>query len=215
MSNDGNGENVRSHALRSMWFLITTIYTGTFANIVYLMLVEDTSQRFSFSNMAFSIEPIICGTIAVILTLRFFFGNNEYLENVMMDPEKSPWVRFYHFSFIGIQGLILLITSFSIRNTSIFIYGIIGLFILELLWYLITMIVDTEGVLPEDQEALWGFFRAEMTNLGFVVGVGILTLLMEPGQFGWLFSIFILFLGNTAYDVSQNMEIYMTPTNRV
>jgi len=192
-----------------MTFIITVAYTGTFANTLYHMLISDLSKRFSLANIEFSLANLLCGAISLIMVMRFFFGNNQYLSEVMQDEERSPWVKFYQFFFIAMESVILLIGSFSIRNQRTFVYVITALFIFEVVWYFLTMLVDRKGVLPDDPKQRWGFFWAEMTNAGFVVGVVGLSLTMDQNGIGWLWGVFGLFLANTVYDVKKNMGSYM------
>ena len=200
---------MHSQSLSSIAFVITAVYAVTFANSIYLMTVSDPDIGLSLTNIEFEVERSICGVIALILTLRFFFGNNQYIADVMRDVTRTPWVRFYHFLFIAIQSIILLIASYSIADSSTFIYGITGLFGLEVLWYFLTMLVDRKGVLLDDPKECRAFFWAEMTNIGFVAGVALVSFFLPDTSIWWLLSTFMLFLLNSAYDARKNMATYM------
>ena len=192
-----------------MTFVITAAYTVTFANAIYLMTVNNPDATFALTNMSFALERVLCGIVALIMTLRFFFGNNQYLADIMGDPQRGPWVKFYHFFFIALQSVVLIICSYSIRDSKVFVYGIGGLFALEIAWYFLTMVVDKEGVLPADLVARRQFFIAQMTNLGFIIGIAVASCLMGAGSLTWLIVVFVLFLANTAYDVTKNIGAYM------
>jgi hypothetical protein len=201
---------MNSQSLNSISFVTSAVYTVTFANTIYLMTVKDSSISFSLSNMSWSIDRVLCGIISLIMTLRFFFGNNQYISDVMSDKSKLPWVKFYHFIFIAVQSIILLICSYSIPNYISFINVITCLFSIEVIWYFLTMVVDKKGVLPDKKEDRKAFFYAEMTNLGFVVGVFLLSLFICKTNILWLWLVFLLFLINTIIDAKKNISVYMS-----
>lgn len=199
-----------SQSSGSITFVISAVYTVTFANSVYLMTVNDSSAPFALTNMKFTIDKTLCGIISLIMTLRFFFGNNQYIHDVMEDKSKSPWIKFYHFIFIAIQSVVLLVCSYSINDYVAFIYGTCGLFAIEVFWYFLTMLVDRKGVLPDDKQACLSFFYAEMTNLLFVVSVLIVSLFVEKSTGTWLWLAFVAFLINTIIDARKNISTYMS-----
>lgn len=198
-----------SQALSSITFVITTIYTVTFANAIYLMSVADRSEDFSLRNLEFDPSRIACGTVALVMTARFFFGNNQYVADVMVDSTRSPWVKFYQFFFVALQSIVLLVCSYSVPDPPYFVLGIAGLFALEVFWYFLTMVVDRKGVLPDDGLQRRALVRAEMTNLGFVIGVGLVSIWLEVGGAPWLGCVVALFAVNSAYDFHKNMATYM------
>jgi hypothetical protein len=201
---------MNSQSLTSISFVITATYTVTFGNTIYLMTVSDGSAPFSLNNMQWSTEKVICGTIALIMTLRFFFGNNQYIADVMLDQQRTPWVKFYQFFFIAIQSVVLLLCSYTIPQSTLFVNGITALFSIEVCWYLLTMIIDKKGVLPDDPRERWAFFYAELWNLAFVASVLISNLIFEEKDVWWLCVIFLSFLINSAIDAKKNMKAYMS-----
>ena len=200
---------MNSQAISSMSFVITAAYTVTFANSIYLMCVKDQNVPFSISNTAFDIERVCCGIIAIVMTFRYFFGNNQYLDEVMNDAKRGPWVRFYHFSFIALESVVLVVSSYSIRETSTFVCSVTWLFVIEVVWYLLAVWVDRRGVLPEDASVRRSFLVAQSANVGFVIGVVGASILLSAGSRWWLMTIILLFAGNTTIDAIRNMRAYM------
>lgn len=198
-----------NQATASMSFVITAAYTVTFANTVYLMVTKDPAQPFSVANMEFSLPRIICGCIAFIMTMRFFFGNNQFIDDVMNDPLKSPWKKFYQFAFIGIQSAVLLVISYSIPRQAEFVYGMIALFGIEILWYLLSFLIDRSSVWGDSSKDRMQFLFAELNNLLFVVGCVLLCLFFNVQNLMWLLLVFGLFVINTIHDAWKNMPAYM------
>jgi len=198
-----------SQSLNSISFVISAVYTVTFANTIYLMTVKDPMIPFSLENMQWDYNSVICGVISLIMTLRFFFGNNQYISDVMDSDVKTPWIKFYHFMFIAIQSVVLLITSYSIPNKVDFISGITSIFIIELLWYIVTFFIDRKGVYPDDKKARNDLLIAEISNFGFIICVVVVTFFINTSSIWWLFLVFLAFIINTAIDLRKNMPIYM------
>lgn len=196
-------------AMSSMTFVISAAYTVTFANSIYLMSVKDENVPFSISNMQFCVERALCGCFSLIMTLRYFFGNNQYLDGIMKDQQRSARARFYHFGFVAVQSVILVVSSYSIRNTWTFISCITLLFAIEVIWYLGALIVDVNGMWMCDRNVRNGFLLTEATNVGFVLGVMISRYCLSRRPNLCLAFIVLFFLWNSAIDLVCNLESYM------
>lgn len=201
---------MNNQSLNSISFVISAVYTVTFANTVYLMTVNDPSQSFSLNNMVWMTDRIICGIISLVMTLRFFFGNNQFISDIMLNTSKSPWLKFYHFCFIALQSMVLLICSYNVQDRVNFVYGIISLFGIELIWYILTFIVDKKSVWADKPEERIPFFYAQLSNLGFVIGVLLISTFFSHYNLIWLWVVFLLFLINTIIDLIKNMPTYMS-----
>lgn len=199
---------MHEQSLGSISFVISAAYTFTFANAIFFMVAIDPNKPFGIENIEFNLERLMCAVICMVMTLRYFFGNNQYIYDVM-NSNKNPWVKFYHFLFIALQSVILLISSYFIPDTNIFIWTILILFGVELFWYLLTFIVDREGVWPNDQNKRIDFLIAETYNFVFFAGVIILTCVIDDSNLKLISLVFMLFLINTIYDLKKNMSSYM------
>ena len=199
---------MNSQSLSSISFVISVVYTVTFANTFYLMTVKDITIPFSLNNMAWQIDKILCGIISLIMTLRYFFGNNQYISDVMSDSSRPPWIKFYHFSIIALQSIVLLICSYSISESISFVYGITSLFAIEVLWYLLALRIDRKGVWPDNKDSRMNLLYSELSNLSFIIGIVIVS---NIACGVWiLYLAFLLFLLNTAFDAKKNISTYMS-----
>lgn len=199
-----------SQAQSSINFVISAVYTVTFANTIYLMTVDNPEKPFSLINISWNLERVMCGIMALIMTLRYFFGNNQFIADVLQDKHRTAWQKFYHFFFIALQSIILLICSYTIRLYIDFIIGITWLFAIEVMWYFLTMLFDKNCVLPQKKDERIAFFFAEMSNLAFVAGLLLFPLIYCERDIIWLMFAFFLFLANTFIDVKKNINSYMS-----
>jgi hypothetical protein len=197
------------HALTSSSFVINAMYTYTFGNTLFLMSVKEGTQSFAYKYVEISAPRIICGSMMLVMTLRYFFGNNSFLTKVLNDSAKKPWVRFYHFICILLESLLLLATSYFVPYSTKFVYSLTALIAVEVFWYVFTRAVDRDSVVLADTSAHRAFFWNEMTNAGFVASVAIVSAVSCTKGLAWLIAILIMFLANTAYDVYNNMPSYM------
>ena len=147
----------------------------------------------------------------LIMTLRYFFGNNSFLTKVMdEDNGKGPWSRLYQFASILTESLLLLATSYLVPYSTRFVYAFTTLMGIEVVWYLCTRVVDKKSVVLEDPAANRAFLVAEMTNAAFVAGVVLLSAVSCSRGVAWLSGVLVLFIANTAYDAYINMPSYMS-----
>lgn len=193
----------------SIGFVISACYTYTFANSIFFMITSPGSESFSLDNIEFSWARTICGVMCLVMAMRFFFGNNQYISDVMNDAHKSPWRKFYQFAFIALQSAVLLISSYFIPNTEAFIAVIAGLFFIEILWYALSILVDPSSVLLENEQDRRAFLIAEMVNGGFLVGVCVVWWLVPAPVETKLLLVFVMFAINTVHDAMKNMPNYM------
>lgn len=200
---------MNQNSISSINFVISAAYTFTFANSFFFMLLVDPSKDVDPSNVELKFAKIGCGTICLIMSLRFFFGNNTYIYDVMCDSSRSAWQKFYQFIFIALQSVILLTCSYVVGQPRIFVYAIATLFVVETVWYGLTFVIDPVGVRCRDGTIDTAFFRAQITNLLFWASSFLFCWLFS-GKDNWLVGmVLISFLLNTAYDVWKNMPQYM------
>ncbi len=78
----------------SLSFVITVIYTYTFGNAIYRVIEFDsatsTIQLVDGFTWVHGMEAVVCVTMA----LRFFFGNNSYIEH-LFSSSIAPIYRLY------------------------------------------------------------------------------------------------------------------------
>lgn len=206
---------MNEQSISSISFVISAAYTFTFANAVFFMIAIDPTASFGAANIGYDYQRVICGIICMVMTLRFFFGNNQYIYEVM-NSKRGAWKKFYQFSFIAIQSVILLVSSYFIRDTELFVWTMVLLFGVEVLWYLLTFLVDREGVWPtspEKENERIPFLVAELFNFGFFAGVLVLSWLTDDRSTFWLNWVFLLFAANTYHDLKKNMPYYMGSTS--
>lgn len=199
---------MNEQSLSSISFVISAAYTFTFANAIFFMVAVDPNASFGIGNIGYDYQRLLCGIMCMVMALRFFFGNNQYIYEIM-NSQRGAWVKFYQFSFIAFQSVILLVSSYFIQDTELFVWTMVALFGVELLWYVLTFIVDREGVWPNSREERISFLVAELFNFGFFAGVIVLSCLMSDRAAVWLNWVFVLFVVNTVYDLRKNMASYM------
>lgn len=192
-----------------MSFVLNAVYTFTFANSIFILSSNNPGAGFNPSNIGFSFERTLCGIICLIMTLRFFFGNNQYIADVMADNDRGAWQKFYQFSFIALQSVILLITSYLIRDTRVFVLSMTILFIVETVWYIVTVFVDRDGILNKKKQFDWSFFYAQLTNAAYWIGSLILLKTIPNNDIFLIILIFVIFFFNTVWDAKKNMAYYM------
>lgn len=205
---------MNEQSIASTSFVISAVYTFTFANSVFFGIAEDPTKSFSPTNVSFVFQHIVCGLMCIILTLRCFFGNNNYIYNVLKKDELNHWVKFYHFSFIAIQSVILLISSYYVQTPFQYAASLVLFFAFELLWYLLTFAVHRDGVWMADpierrEMAVAQFYNAVLAG-GIIFVSWSLDVWSDQAVTGtWLFWVIVLFAANTAYDAYKNMPGYM------
>jgi hypothetical protein len=197
-----------NQSINSMSFVISAAYTFTFANSIYLITTNDPGSDFVPSAMSFTLERTMCGLICLVMTLRFFFGNNQYIADAMEDRRRSPWQKFFQFFFIALQSVVLLICSYCIPNTIAFISAMAFLFALESFWYVLTYFIDSVGIKTADGRIDRPFLFAQLSNAAYwIVSLAILKFVSNP-QFA-IFLVFLAFIINTVWDAAKNMRYYM------
>lgn len=196
-------------SISSISFVINACYSYTFANALRYMVLEDVAMGFSVSNLGFDWSRLLCGSICLILTLRFFFGNNNFIVEIMTDQECGPWLRFYQFVCIVLQSIAILLSSFFVADPVYFVLVIGGLFVFEVVWYGLEFCIDRRVVWPDDRSERMAFFLAELTNFGFVAWILAGFWLFSSWGDLWLLYIFVGFILNTSYDLKVNMKSYM------
>jgi len=201
---------MNSQSINSISFVINAAYTFTFANAIFLITTDNPSAGFNVNTISFTLERSLCGIICLIMTLRFFFGNNQYIADVMADSTRTAWQKFYQFSFIAIQSIILLISSYSINDTIFFISSIAILFLVENLWYVLTYFVDSVGIKNDDGTIDQKFFLAQLINAVYWVGSFIILHYCSSNPTLALILVFVLFIANTVWDAKKNMPYYMS-----
>jgi hypothetical protein len=173
------------------------------------MLAQDAESSIALSNIGFTLPKVGCGLICLTMSLRFFFGNNNYIYGVMTDNNRMPWQKFYQFSFIALQSIILLFSSYLIGQTRPFIQTIIALFMVETLWYGLTFLLDSKGVRNQKGNVDKEFFIAQLTNALFWLLSIILYWYESEREKVLVLGVLFLFSLNTAYDAWKNMPQYM------
>jgi hypothetical protein len=200
---------MNENSISSINFVISAAYTFTFANSFFFMLLVDPSKEITPANVELTFVKIGCGIICLIMSLRFFFGNNAYIDGVMRDSDRGAWQKFYQFVFIALQSVILLICSYVIGQPRVFVHAIAILFVIETIWYVLTFIVDPAGVRTSDGAIDTAFFQAQVTNFLFWVSTFLFSWFLSGHDKALVAAVLVTFLLNTAYDAWKNMPQYM------
>lgn len=152
-----------------------------------------------------NVVTVMCTLICVIMALRFFFGNNAYIEDVFSKP-GSAISRLYHFTVVSIQSLILLGSSFLVKNPEKFILWLGILFFVEVLWYIGCLIFLRGAISNEARRLDRSLAVNELANLIMaVVAVSVRHLPPETA----VYISTAIFMGNTAVDLKINLKKYM------
>ena len=196
-------------SITAILFVINAAYYYTFLNAAIYAITKDISKPLSIDNVELVAPKLACGVICLIMTLRFFLGNTKYIADIMKNPAKKAWIKFYHFIVIWAESFILLISSYFIPSRGIFVAITTGLFLAEVVWYALTGVIDSDSVTEEEQIGRPAFFLAQMTNGIFIFGVVLSYLALGVDSPWWIYVVSILFLLNTAFDLHKNIHSYM------
>lgn len=143
------------------------------------------------------------------MALRFFFGNNYYVDQLYREPHKAG-ERLYHLFVIVLQSLILLGSSYLIRNPTVFFLWIAVLFIVEVLWYAGCAIFFRHAIEQKDGALNRSLANNEVANLamacGAVAAAGLWKAQSEEAAF---FVAGLVFGVNTFVDAVVNLKNYM------
>jgi len=190
----------------SINFVITAIYTVTFANAIYQVIHVDNGNAVEFRD-GVSTTVLLCASMCMIMALRFFFGNNNFMDYVFSSSEGSLR-RFYHFLVTVLQSLILLGSSYLVTNPYEFIRWLTVLFCVEIVWYGGCLLFSRSSISDEmglDRKLV----KNELANGGVAVTsfLGLVTLESDPEALAWV--VFAVFILNTAVDLKHNLSSYM------
>ncbi|MCW6509834.1 hypothetical protein [Lichenifustis flavocetrariae] len=187
-------------------FVINAVYTYTFANTLFEVFAPDPDKGIHLrpdADLAACLFAIICS----VMTFRYFFGNNKFLED-MFKSDKEPGVKLFHFLTIILQSVVLLAISYLVRRKDEFVDWLACLFAIEVFWYVLCMIFDRDIVRTRgrlDRK----FFISEMSNASMLL-VTVITLVPIPKHTGYDFTLmFMMFALNCAVDAWANMRNYM------
>lgn len=195
-------------SVSSISFVITAIYTYTFGNSVYQIVgfnekAQDIEMRAGTDSVI-----IICALICMIMALRFFFGNNNYVDEMFSKP-SSAVSRLYHFAVVSGESLILLGSSFLVRNPHKFLLWIGILFIVEDVWYIGCLICFRGAVSGDDGTLNKPLLANELANLIMVLGAIAGYTVTSLSQQAIVYIVAALFVVNTAVDLKVNLKGYM------
>lgn len=193
-------------AASSINFVITAIYTVTFANAIYQVVHVENGAAVEFRD-GVSTTVLLCTGMCMIMALRFFFGNNNFIDYVFSSSE-GPLRRFYHFLVTVLQGLILLGSSYLVTNPTEFIRWLTVLFCVEVVWYGGCLLFSRSSIsdgIGLDRKLM----QNELANAGVAVTafLGLVTLESNPEALAWV--VFAVFIVNTAVDLRHNLSSYM------
>jgi hypothetical protein len=198
-------------SVSSISFVITAIYTGTFANALYQVLEFDEKAVHIQFRSEITTSALICVAICMIMALRFFFGNNNFIEGLFARKISSVR-RLYHFSVTSIQSLILLGSSYLIRNTITFTKWLIVLFAFEVIWYVGCLLWDRAAISKPTGKLDMPLLKNEVANV-MMAGGGCIALIAATGHPKVLISIVAILFGvNTVIDLRVNLKSYMGET---
>lgn len=192
----------------SISFVITAIYTYTFANAVSrVMEFNDRSVTIGFRDDT-SLVSFLCVFICLTMALRFFFGNNNYVDKLYRE-QHSAVERMYHLVVIVIQSLILLGSSYLIRNPALFFTWIAALFLVELIWYTVCALFLRHAIHGQDGKFDRQLAANEGVNLLMVIGAGFTAWQWTTLQVEAAFIAGAAFGINTVVDGWVNFTSYM------
>lgn len=195
-------------SINSVSFVITAIYTITFGNSVIQILEFNDVERIIALRQGTSLPIVLCSLICMTMTLRFFFGNNNYVDKIFSTPTPSIH-RLYHFAIIAIQSLILLGSSYVIRNPVNFVIWICVLFVVELIWYLGCYLFIRGAISETDGKLNRLLALNEIANLGMVLGVVIPLFIFGLTNNYLIYLVTLIFIINSSIDIKVNLDNYM------
>lgn len=195
-------------AVTSISFVITAIYTGTFANAVYqLVTFDEAAVQLRFRD-SLTLGNYLCALICMVMALRFFFGNNNYIDD-LFTAKRTAGVRLYHFSVIAIQSLVLLGSSYLIRNPQVFSTWLIILFAIEVGWYIGCWAFVPEAVQERSGAVNRELLKNEFANGGLVLGALLVNWNLWGSPDSIAIALALLFAINTTVDLHVNLRSYM------
>jgi len=200
-------EAIKSESASSIGFVIGAIYTFTFVNAVYNAVRLDPDAGFALSNVTFDWVRLALGAMCLVTTLRFFFGNNIWVAQVL-HSERSPWVKLYQLAFIGLESSLIAMASFEVSRPRSFlaVFGLV--FLVESIWFALTHLVDRPSVAWGEFRDRRSFYIAQALNLAMWIAVALGLLVFQRNQ--WLVAfVGMPFAVNTAYDLRVNLAQYL------
>jgi hypothetical protein len=201
-----------STSVNSISFVITAIYTGTFANSVYQLLqFNDKVADIQFRS-DIDLPRLLCALICMVMTIRFFFGNNNYVDSIFATPQSATR-RLYHFATIVGQSLILLGCSYLIRNPAKFDMWIAILFATEIAWYAGCLVFLRDAISDEIGRLLRPLAFNELANVLMALGAFLSTKVAFHDPNSATYGVAALFAMNRAIDLGVNLKAYMGATS--
>jgi hypothetical protein len=131
------------------------------------------------------------------------------VESAVGAISRAMDVRLYHFAVIAIQSLVLLGSSYLIRNPHRFVVWLIALFALEVLWYVGCRFFIRSAVSDESGNVNRMLLRNEYANLGLVVASTISLVTLPDHSDLLAIAVGLFFAVNTAIDLQVNLASYM------
>jgi hypothetical protein len=198
---------MKQAAPNSLAFVITAIYTFTFGNAGYRVLEFNESTIGIGFRQGITVENALYSLVCLTMALRFFFGNNSYVEHVFASP-MGPRSRAYHVGIVILQSLVLMGSSHHVTSPVTFLTWMAILFSLEVLWY-IGCVLFIRRAVQRNGRLNMSLLAAEATNLALaaVATVAAVTSAERPATATFVF--IIMFIVNTAVDLRVNFVAYM------
>jgi hypothetical protein len=197
-----------STSVSSISFVITAIYTYTFANALLQILEFNAKAQNIQFRAGTNVETIVYALICMVMALRFFFGNNTYIDNIFSSP-SSAVSRLYHFTVISLQSLILLGSSFLVVNPPKFALWIAALFFSELFWYLGCMLFLRKAILDDQGRLDKRLAKNEIANFVMAGAALAAFIITRVPQQALVYILAFVFVVNTIVDLQINMRKYM------
>jgi hypothetical protein len=195
-------------SVNSISFVITAIYTGTFASAVYQILAFDEKTISLGLRSGVDVPILLCASICMIMTLRFFFGNNNYVDEIFA-KRQSALSRLYHFFVIVVESLILLGSSYLVRNPLEFITWISVLFAVEISWYVGCLSFFRHAISNGVGQLNRPLALNELANVVMASGALVARRTLYQNSDLAIYIVAILFAANTAVDLKVNLKSYM------
>lgn len=192
----------------SFSFVITAIYTYTFANVIMRVLRFDEVYSSIALQDGINGYVVVSAAMCMIMTLRFFFGNNNYVDELYAKTTSAK-SRLFHLATIVVQSLVLLASSFLIRNQADFFGWLSLLFLVELLWYLISFAFTRPSVSSESRRLNSSLLWNEIANLMMFAAALGGACLAPNHPFAATLLVAVVFSANTLIDARVNLDSYM------
>jgi hypothetical protein len=201
----------KAGAANSVNFLISAIYTVAFGNAVLQVISYDNTSISISISKGIDSSIIICASICVVLSLRFLFGNNNFMEH-LFESKSGTLARLYHFLVTMGESVILLASAFLVKKPYIFIKWIAVLFAIEVAWYLGCLLFAKEATTNGDGRLDMGLLANEIANFVMAAGFAVALWSAAGNQQVMAWVACGLFVANTAVDFKNNMSKYMGVT---